>query len=332
VSYCLPKAYRESPDGQAPLRKIEETIADKKLTFARVVDLQAYAEQAYERGMRNPKRPNTPMTGHSKDFDKFTSDCEKLCPARLNDFRCALALVIKDKWLTPEGYDLALKTIRDLLPNDLRKKHGLTLPDYNNGVDSIKKNFSPGEELRPKSVERLIEEILEAKEMSSHFSVTISGSLYEIRDPQAPATERQIEYIRNLHGNPEPGLTKGAASKMIDKLLSEPSPRQHMVLRFLGLETLVSPKRAQIATLMDAIYQEHPEYKEAWETWKSQNPEIDQTNDWRQVPVGNHYRLKISDKSGQATIKTESPEVENPFKILDEPSPISTTKPWWKFW
>jgi hypothetical protein len=53
-------------------------------------------------------------------------------------------------------YDLALKTIRDLLPNDLRKKHGLTLPNYNNGVDSIKKNFSPGEELRPKSVERLI--------------------------------------------------------------------------------------------------------------------------------------------------------------------------------
>jgi hypothetical protein len=31
VSYCLPKVYRESPEGQALLRKIEKMIADKQL-------------------------------------------------------------------------------------------------------------------------------------------------------------------------------------------------------------------------------------------------------------------------------------------------------------
>ena len=36
---------------------------------------------------------------------------------------------------------------------------------------------------------------------------------------------------------------------------------QHMVLRFLGLEALVSPNRIEIAALLDAIYREHPEYK-----------------------------------------------------------------------
>jgi hypothetical protein len=50
MSYCLPKVYRESPEGQALLRKIEKMIADKQLTFAKVVDLHAYVEQAYQRG------------------------------------------------------------------------------------------------------------------------------------------------------------------------------------------------------------------------------------------------------------------------------------------
>jgi hypothetical protein len=216
VRYRLPKAYRESPEGQALLQKIEETIADKRLTFAKAVDLHAYVEQACQRGM---------------------ADLE---PSPLIFLNCALAGVVKDKWLTPEGYERVLNTIRDLLPNDLRKKHGLTLE---RNYDSIKNNFSPGEDLRPKSVERLIEEILEAKQ--SLFSVTSSMS-FEFRDPQAPATERQLHFIKELHGNAPLGLTKIAASQMIDKLLSEPSPRQHMDLRFLGLEVLVSPKHTEL--------------------------------------------------------------------------------------
>jgi hypothetical protein len=326
VSYCLPKAYRESPEGQALLRKIEETIADKRLTFAKVVDLHAYVEQACQRCMRNPDRPSTPMTGRARDFARFISDFEKVCPGRLDHFRCDLAGVIKDKWLTPEGYKRVLNTIRELLPNDLRKKHGLTLSNYGSGTDSIERNFSPGDDLRPKSVERLIEEILEG--LSSSFSVTCSRSSYEIRDPQAPATERQLHFIKELHGNAPTGLTKSAASQMIDKLLSEPSPRQHMELRFLGLEALVSPNRTEIAILLDAIYREHPEYKAAWETWKCQNPGIDQANDWYRVPIGTFYHLNISHNA----LSTAIPEIENPFKILSEPFPTSTKRPWWKFW
>ena len=293
MRYCLPKAYRESPEGQALLRKIEETIADKRLTFAKVVDLHAYVEQACQRGI---------------------ADLE---PSPLSSLNWALAGVVKDKWLTPEGYQRVLNTIRDLLPNDLRKKHGLTLErDY----DPIKNNFSPGEDLRPKSVERLIEEILQAKQ--SLFSVTSSMSI-EFRDPEAPATERQLHFIKELHGNAPLGLTKIAASQIIDKMLSEPSPRQHMDLRFLGLEALVSPNRTEIATLIDAIYREHPEYKAAWETWKCQNPGIDQANDWSRVPIGNYYHLNIR----RDTFSTAIPEIENPFKILSEPFPTSTPDP-----
>jgi hypothetical protein len=330
VSYCLPKVYRESPEGQALLRKIEETIADKQLTFAKVVDLHAYVEQVYQRGMQNPNRPGPQTIGSLKDFERYNSDFDKVCPRRLNDLRCDLARVIKDKWLTPEGYKRVLNTIRDLLPNDLRKKHGLTLSHYGSATDSIEKNFSPGEDLRPKSVERLIEEILER--LSSPVSVTLSRSSYEIRDPEAPATERQLHLIKELHGNAPTGLTKGAASQMIDKLISEPSPRQHMELRFLGLEALVSPNRTEIATLLDAIYREHPEYKAAWETWKCQNPGIDQANDWCRVPIGNYYHLNISHKTRHNTFSAAIPEIENPFKILSEPFPTSTKKPWWKLW
>jgi hypothetical protein len=276
--------------------------------------------------MQSPNRPSTPMTGRARDFARFISDYEKVCPGRLDHFRCDLAGVIKDKWLTPEGYKRLLNTIRDLLPNDLRKKHGLTLES---NYDSIERNFSPGEDLRPKSVERLIGEILEAK--NSLFSVTCSRS-FEFRDPEAPATEGQLHFIEELHGNAPLGLTKSAASQMIDKLLSEPSPRQHMDLRFLGLEALVSPKRTEIATLIDAIYREHPEYKTAWETWKCQNPGIDQANDWSRVPIGDYYHLNISHKTRHDTFSTAIPEIENPFKILSEPFPTSTKKPWWKFW
>jgi hypothetical protein len=134
--------------------------------------------------MQNPNRPSTPMMGRAGDFARFISDYEKVCPGRLDHFRCDLAGVIKDKWLTREGYKRALNTIRELLPNDLRKKHGLTLSNYGSGADSIERNFSPGEDLRPKSVERLIEEILER--LSSSFSVTCSRSSYETRDLQAP--------------------------------------------------------------------------------------------------------------------------------------------------
>jgi hypothetical protein len=54
VSYCLPKVYRESHEGQALLRKIEETIADKQLTFAKVV------EPTRLRGTSVPKRHAEP--------------------------------------------------------------------------------------------------------------------------------------------------------------------------------------------------------------------------------------------------------------------------------
>jgi hypothetical protein len=101
-----------------------------------------------------------------------------------------------------------------------------------------------------------------------------------------------------------------------------------MDLRFLGLEALVSPNRTEIATLLDAIYREHPEYKTAWETWKCQNPGIDQANDWSRVPIGNYYHLNIR----RNISSTATPEIENPFKILSAPFPTSTKKPWWKFW
>ena len=41
-----------------------------------------------------------------------------------------------------------------------------------------------------------------------------------------PATDKQLGFIRHLGGNPPDGLTKGAASDMIDRLLQEKGERQ----------------------------------------------------------------------------------------------------------
>ena len=41
-----------------------------------------------------------------------------------------------------------------------------------------------------------------------------------------PATDKQLGFIRHLGGNPPEGLTKSAASDMIDRLLQEKGERQ----------------------------------------------------------------------------------------------------------
>ena len=55
-------------------------------------------------------------------------------------------------------------------------------------------------------------------------------------------------------------------------------------------------------------------------------------NDWCRVPIGNYYHLNISHKTRHNTFSAAIPEIENPFKILSEPFPTSTKKPWWKLW
>ena len=103
------------------------------------------------------------------------------------------------------------------------------------------------------------------------------------------ATERQIQFILSLGGEPTPGLSKRDASVMIDRLLANnerPSNRQMMVLRFWNrLELAVDGKRA-IFAWMDEWYREDGDRRRAWELFKEENGDDGGQSDPSRVEVG----------------------------------------------
>ena len=102
------------------------------------------------------------------------------------------------------------------------------------------------------------------------------------------ATERQLQYIRDLGGNPPAGITHADAAGIIRQLLArqQPTPRQMMVLRFWNKTDLMQSTKDEVAAWLGQFYDEDPRRKEAWEKFKLENEEDGSQHDPSFVPMG----------------------------------------------
>jgi hypothetical protein len=110
------------------------------------------------------------------------------------------------------------------------------------------------------------------------------------------ATEKQIQYIRDLGGNPRTGLSKADASVLIEQLHAQrresvarqepPSPRQIMVLRFWNRMDLEQSSKWEIEQWQNQFYAEDPRRKAAWEAFKLEIGDDGSQHDPSCVPIG----------------------------------------------
>jgi hypothetical protein len=103
-----------------------------------------------------------------------------------------------------------------------------------------------------------------------------------------PATERQLDYIRILGGNPPPDLSKWDASEMIECLKENPpaSPRQIMFLRFWGRMDLVGQSRSEVTAWMSNFIDQDERRRHAWNIYKEEIHDDGSQRDPSFVPIG----------------------------------------------
>ena len=89
------------------------------------------------------------------------------------------------------------------------------------------------------------------------------------------ATEKQKSFISDLGGVCPDSMTKSAASELIDSLLvTRPTVRQQMVLRFWHRLDLSRAGVEGVSAWMDQWYDEDPDRRRAWELWKEESGDI----------------------------------------------------------
>lgn len=141
---------------------------------------------------------------------------------------------------------------------------------------------------------------------------------------EEPATERQLAFIKTLGGAPLPGLTKWAASDLINELKkrSPPSPRQMMVLRFWSRLDLACLSRAQISVWLDRFYAEDDRRLPAWEMFKAEHGDDGAQRDpsWVPIGAGRHYYARAAalstDASGRPKDPADSLRQVNPVLVV----------------
>jgi len=90
-------------------------------------------------------------------------------------------------------------------------------------------------------------------------------------EPDEPATEKQIAYLKVL-GVPIPNyLGLRQASDLIDQWKDRASDRQKRRLDFYKLEYAPEITREQANELIDRYKDLHPESEEAYQKWKTVN-------------------------------------------------------------
>jgi hypothetical protein len=106
------------------------------------------------------------------------------------------------------------------------------------------------------------------------------------------ATQRQVDYIIDLGGEVQDGMTKSEAHDLIDQLLSGAIPatnRQLMVLRFWNRMDLASQHRRDVTAWLDQLYRENPLYEAAWKYFKLDYKDDGSQRDPSWVPLGAGY-------------------------------------------
>lgn len=108
-----------------------------------------------------------------------------------------------------------------------------------------------------------------------------------------PITEAQRRYIAALGGDPEECSTKGAASALIDALLTDgrtaatpATSRQRMLLRFWDKEELAAQGKQAVSEWIDEWHAEDPSREIAWHRWKAENEDDGEQGDPENVPIG----------------------------------------------
>ena len=110
------------------------------------------------------------------------------------------------------------------------------------------------------------------------------------------ATEKQIQFIRDLGANPSPGLSRADAEILIPQLLAKqresfakeqpPTPRQMMVLRFWFRMDLAQKSKWDVEQWLDKFYNEDPRRKTAWAAYKQETGDDGSQHDPSTVPLG----------------------------------------------
>lgn len=151
----------------------------------------------------------------------------------------------------------------------------------------------------------------------------------EFEDEES-ATERQLDYIRILGGEPPADLGKWEASDLIDQLKQRapPSNRQMMVLRFWNRLELAKSGRQSLSEWMDEFYAEDSKRVAAWELFKQETGDDGSQSNPSSVPLGAGYqylqRVQLARPRTQSIVQYQTQE---PTLSVDSDHRYSTERP-----
>lgn len=131
-------------------------------------------------------------------------------------------------------------------------------------------------------IQLAIERVL-PKEFRTHITKARKSAYYD----QA-ASENQLDTIQSITQRRPEGLTRRAASEMLDHLFANPpaSNRQIMFLRFWNRLDLAEKSRREISEWMDAFVREDQARWLAWDLFKSDYKDDGSQRDPSFVPIG----------------------------------------------
>ena len=131
-------------------------------------------------------------------------------------------------------------------------------------------------------IQLAIERVL-PKEFRASITETRKAAHYS-----QPASGNQMDLIEKLSGSRPAGLSKRAASELIEQLFESPpaSNRQLMFLRFWNRMDLANSSRREIAEWMDAFIQEDHARWLAWDLFKNESGDDGSQRDPSFVPIG----------------------------------------------
>ena len=86
-----------------------------------------------------------------------------------------------------------------------------------------------------------------------------------------PATERQLDYLRDLGATVTPDISKAEASELIDRLCNQATEAQKRRLNFYRLDFDPLITKDQASRLIDCYRERHPDSEDAYQEWKIVN-------------------------------------------------------------
>lgn len=145
-----------------------------------------------------------------------------------------------------------------------------------------------------------------------------------------PITAKQFDYILALGGTPTENMTKGEASRAIDRLLHErpPTPRQQMVLRFFDRLDLMRSTKEEVGVWLDDLYIRNEEFERAWHRFKLEIGDDGTIRDPNVVPIGAFRRYLH--KKNVSTPRPPKPNLQpTAFSVKANRRAVHRSSPLW---